>query len=177
MKRKLSLLFAAVLLSGLVLTACASPSGEDGNTEFETGEAVSTYWFDFTVNSAETAKRYGAYTAAEGSRLVVCELTIENTFKTAIPMGWADFVLLWTRPDGGSSDETQGVYPIPAGYADRQFPEEYEIEKGDTAEGILIFEVPEDVTQAAILFQELYADGESESQYTEGASFLVRLTL
>ena len=179
MKKGREWILVLLLTLGLTLTACSAvPGMGEKKTEFEVGEKVSSYWFDFTVDGVETADRYGEYEAKDGCRLVVCDMTIKNTFGDVVPMNWADFTLLW--PGEGQSDSSadislstmEGSYPIPE-YSDEQLPDEYEMEKGETREGTLVFEVPNEVTKAAVVFQELYAEGESESKYTEGDHYMV----
>lgn len=166
----LALTLLAALLAAL-LGGCSSGTGVEKN-QFEVGDKVTSYWFDFTVDRVETAETYENYTAQEGCRLAVCRLTIKNTFDEDVPMGWADFILQWDSADDPEAGGTEGAYALPQ-YAEEQFPDEYILEKGAAREGVLVFEVPEQVSRAAIVFQELYADGESGSQYTEGGSYYV----
>ena len=93
-------------------------------------------------------------------------------------MGWADFILQWesTGEDAGSSGEMEGAYILPQ-YTQDQFLDEYTLEKGGQREVLLVFEVPQGVSRAALVFQELYADGENASQYTEGSAYYVWLEL
>lgn len=170
---------ALVLALCLLLAACADR--KEQQTDFQVGEKVSTYWFDFTVDQVETADRYETYVPAEGNRLVVCGVTLKSTFKEPVPMNWADFVLLWEDPEGGFSSQSEpagmdGVYPLPA-LSQEQLPDEYEIEKGKTLTGDLVFEVPAQVTRASLVFQELFAEGESENEYSEGEAFQVLIDL
>ncbi len=173
-----------VLILGLALAACSAvPGMKEKKTQFEPGEKVSTYWFDFTVDGVEVLDRYGDYQAKDGYRLAVCSMTIKNTFGDVVPMNWADFVLLWEGGEGegetsaaASLSDMDGSYAIPP-YSQEQFPDEYELEKGETREGLLVFEVPDQVTKAAVVFQELYAEGESESKYSEGDYYMVWLSL
>lgn len=179
MKKRQGWILVLLLALGLTLAACSAvPGMGEKKTEFEVGEKVSSYWFDFTVNGVETTDSYGGYQVKDGYRLVVCDMTIKNTFGDVVPMNWADFTLLW--PGEGQSDSSadtslsnmEGSYPIPES-SDEQLPDEYEMEKDETREGVLVFEVPNEVTKAAVVFQELYAEGESESKYSEGDHYMV----
>ncbi|MEA4934974.1 MAG: DUF4352 domain-containing protein [Lawsonibacter sp.] len=183
MKKKRGWILVLLLALGLTLAACSAvPGMGEKKTEFEVGDKVSAYWFDFTVNGVETTDSYGGYEAKDGYRLVVCDMTIKNTFGDVVPMNWADFALLWVgEGESDSSADTSlssmdGSYPIPQS-SDEQLPDEYEVEKGETREGVLVFEVPNEVTKAAVVFQELYAEGESESKYSEGDHYMVWLSL
>lgn len=177
LRRIRKILLVLSLAAALLIGGCSSGTGVEKN-QFEAGDKVSTYWFDFTVDQVETADFFGSYTAREGCRLAVCHLTIKNTFDEDVPMGWADFVLQWesTGEDAGSSGEMEGAYTLPQ-YTQDQFLDEYTLEKGGQREGLLVFEVPQGVSRAALVFQELYADGENASQYTEGSAYYVWMEL
>ena len=110
------------------------------------------------------------YQPQEGSRLAVCYLTLESTFSEAVPMNWADFVLVW---GGGEAD---GSYPIEY-QGQEQLPDEYSLIKGEERTGCLVFEVPQGVTQAKLVFQELFNEGDSDSVYTEGDTYYVDVDL
>ena len=164
---------AFVLALALMLTGC----GNQRQTDFPVGEKVSAYWFDFTVESVERMERYEGHDAPDGSQLLLCQMTIESTFDGSVPMGRGDFILMWEEPgDPSASGVNKAAFPL-AKYADGQLPDEYDMEKGETWEGLLIFEVPDEVDRAAILFEEQYVDGGSESGYDLGKQFTVSFEL
>lgn len=173
--RKMSVLLALTMLAGLLMAACSSGSGVEKN-QFEVGDKVSSYWFDFTVDQVDTMESYGDYWAQDGWQLVVCRLTIKNTFDQDVSMGWADFILKWEEQEegasGSESGEMAGAYALPQ-YTKSQFPDEYTLKVNDEVQGVLVYEVPNQVSRAAVIFQELYANGESESEYTEGNFYCV----
>lgn len=159
-------------LALLVLTMTLSACGGEERTEFRVGEEVSTYWFKFTVESVEQTDCYEGREAAEGSRLLLCELSLENTFDGPVPMGQGDFVLLWEDETGTE----QGAFPL-AHYTQSQLPDEYDLAKDEERTGLLIYEVPKEVAQAWLLFEEQYVSGESESDYSVGERFTVGFTI
>ena len=114
MKKKI--LAALLLAAALLLPGC----GREKQTEFQVGDRVDTYWFQFTVDQVKTTDRWMDYQPQEGSRLAVCYLTLESTFSEAVPMNWADFVLVW---GGGEAD---GSYPIEY-QGQEQLPDEYSL--------------------------------------------------
>ena len=175
LQKNKNVLVVLCLLAALLLGGCSSGTGVEKN-QFEVGDKVSTYWFDFKVDQVETMDFFGSYTAREGYRLAVCHLTIKNTFDEDVPMGWADFILQWESAGEDADGGEEGAYTLPQ-YTQDQFLDEYTLEKDGQREGLLVFEVPEEVSRAALVFQELYADGESASQYTEGSSYYVWMDL
>lgn len=160
--------FLAVLLLAALLTLPGC--GGEKQTAFQVGDKVETYWFQFTVDQVKTTDRWMDYQPQEGDRLAVCYLTLESTFSEAVPMNWADFVLVW---GGGEAD---GSYPIEY-QGQEQLPDEYSLIKGEERTGCLVFEVPQGVTRAQLAFQELFNEGESDSVYTEGDTYTVDVDL
>ena len=160
--------FLAVLLLASLLTLPGC--GGEEQTAFQVGDRVDTYWFQFTVDQVKTTDRWMDYQPQEGSRLAVCYLTLESTFSEAVPMNWADFVLVW---GGGEAD---GSYPIEY-QGQEQLPDEYSLIKGEERTGCLVFEVPQGVTRAKLVFQELFNEGDSDSVYTEGDTYTVDVDL
>ena len=144
--------FLAVLLLAALLTLPGC--GGEKQTAFQVGDKVDTYWFQFTVDQVKTTDRWMDYQPQEGSRLAVCYLTLESTFSEAVPMNWADFVLVW---GGGEAD---GSYPIEY-QGQEQLPDEYSLIKGEERTGCLVFEVPQGVTRAKLVFQELFNEGDT----------------
>lgn len=160
--------FLAVLLLASLLTLPGC--GGEKQTAFQVGDRVDTYWFQFTVDQVKTTDRWMDYQPQEGDRLAVCYLTLDSTFSEAVPMNWADFVLVW---GGGEAD---GSYPIEY-QGQEQLPDEYSLIKGEERTGCLVFEVPQGVTQAKLVFQELFNEGDSDSVYIEGDTYTVDVDL
>ena len=104
MKKKI--LAALLLAAALLLPGC----GREKQTEFQVGDRVDTYWFQFTVDQVKTTDRWMDYQPQERT-------------------------------------------------------------------GCLVFEVPQGVTQAKLVFQELFNEGDSDSVYTEGDTYTVDVDL
>ena len=115
---------AVLLLAVLLLPGC----GKEKQTTFQVGDKVETYWFQFTVDQVKTTDRWMDYQPQEGSRLAVCYLTLESTFSEAVPMNWADLVLVWGGRGGrrllphrvsGPGAAARRVFPHQGGGAHR----------------------------------------------------------
>ena len=126
-----------------------STSSSDGT--YHVGDTISTAFFDFTVNSAVASADHEGYTAQDGYKLVVADLTIKNTETYSMPMGQYDFMIAW-----GDGDE-DFAYPLNQ-YCESQLADEYEIPIAGSAEGSLVFEVPSDQKDFALGFEEYYED-------------------
>lgn len=123
-----------------------------GKTSGIVGDTMSTKWFDFTVNSvSEYGNKYMGFTANHGYRLLVVNVTIENTFDDVNPMFDDDFSISW-----GNSDDDYD-YPVPdaKNLSDDILPSEYYMEPGERVTGDLLFEIPADETALTISYVEI----------------------
>lgn len=137
----------------------------NGYAEGKIGEAVQTSWFTFTVNSVEFADEYAGKTPAEGNEFVVANITVVNTFNDTLPMGNYDFQIQWGEGDG---DYGYGIEEI---FTDTMMPYEYELEKGDSLTGDVVYEIPKvEDGSYSISFLEIYEDDQ------EGNVFFVYFT-
>lgn len=149
------------------LAACASSSAivlpENGYAEGSIGDTMRTYFFDFKVDSAYLCTSYEGYIPTPGYDLLAAQVTVKNTFGEDIPMYDWDFFVLF-------DDITEGTevydYPITT-YDDIEFPEaarasllpsEYNLEKGESQTGLLLFEVPAGQSSLTISYAESFDD-------------------
>ena len=149
----------ALLLTGCMLFALAAcntetrSSGELYEAEgFE--QSLSTAFFDFQVNSASLVTQLEEYEPSDpNNRFLVVNITVQNTFTddSSIPMFDTDFVLSW--PDLGEDS----IY-CEDNFASTQLPEAYEIFKGESRTGDLVFVVPSGQTSFTLEYLEIYED-------------------
>lgn len=152
----------AALTLGAALTGCSGISllnGISKQTEGELGDTLSNIFFDFTVNSAEAVDSYDGYSPSEGNRLLVCSMTLENTFGDALPMYDSDFQLQW---GDGEEDYAWSVDPVQTDDsgmpANDQMPLEWSMADGAVETYDLLFEVPADVNDFSLVYLEQYTD-------------------
>ena len=181
---KKALLLLLTLILAFALTACdeipgmnsstsqpdsASVSGEGdssssggdssyevGGTEGYLGDTMATAFFNFTVSNAQSYTEVNGVTPAEGNKYLVVDMTVDNTSNYSMPMfngEYGDFQIQW-----GSGDEDYG-WSLDEIITDEQLPLEYEIPISGSEEGQLIFEVPADSKDYALVFLEIYEDG------------------
>lgn len=165
MKKKIASLLSAVLIA-LLLTGCGPKPvilPKDGYAEGSAGDTMRTYFFDFSVDSAYTCSKYEGYVPTPGYDLLVAEITVKNTFDESLTMFDWDFVVLF---DDGTQDEDVYDYPITS-YEDVEIPEsaletllptEYDLEKGKSRTGLLLFEVPAGETEFTLSYVESFDD-------------------
>lgn len=151
----------AALTLGAALTGCSGITLFNAGkvTDGEIGDTLSNMFFDYTVNSAETVADYDGYTAAAGNKLVVCSVTVENTFGEELPMYDSDFQLQW---GDGEEDYAWSVDPLEEDAdgmpTNAQMPLEWFMAAGAEETYDLLFEVPEDVSEFALVYLEQYTD-------------------
>ncbi len=164
MKRWGTLLLICGLLLGL--TACAADKRTSGKTYEAEGfeSALSTAFFDFQVNAAALADSLESYEPRDPQkRFLIVSVTVTSTFaeESAIPMFDTDFALTWPGMEG------EPIY-CEQNFASTQLPEEYEIRKGESRTGDLVFVVPREQSAFALEYLEIYEDE------FEGNTFVVR---
>ena len=152
----------AALTLGTALTGCSGISllnGISEQTEGELGDTMSNMFFDFTVNSAGTVDSYDGYTPSDGNQLILCNITLKNTFGEALPMYDSDFQLQW---GDGDEDYAWSVDPLEEDGSgmptNDQMPLEWSMDDGAVETYDLLFEVPADVTNFSIVYLEQYTD-------------------
>ena len=138
----------------------------DGYAEGQLEDVLRTAFFDFSVNSAYTCQELDSYTAADGSQLLVAEITVQNTSDYDMPMFDSDFQAQW----GGTGDDDFSI-PISRPFTDNQAPASYSIPVDEAVTYTHVYEVPADATEFSISFQEYFEDE------TMGDVFFVYFTL
>ncbi len=169
-KRPVLLLLAVFMVPALLLAAVFGRQSEGDPDVYEMGEKISVYWFDFTLTGVETAKTWEGLEAEEGNILAVCSLELSNRSDRAVPMGWDDFLLRW----GDESDPGEAAAPLPwQEDCQGQLPDEFDLQRGEDRSGVLVYQVPEDLERAALVFQERFDEGGDESRFAEGDRYMV----
>lgn len=137
-----------------------------GKTSGIVGDTMSTTWFDFTVNSVSAhGNEYLGYTAERNYRLLVVNVTIENTFDEVNPMFDDDFSITW--------GDDYYAYPVEdaENLSDDMLPSEYQMNPGDKVTGDLLFEIPASETNLIFSYEEI--DDQGTSYDTFKVSFQV----
>ena len=178
MKKHLSSLLSIALVL-ILLAACGSGHPvilpRDGYATGEAGDTMRTYFFDFTVDSAYTCSKHEGYIPTPGYDLLAVEITLKNTLAESVPMFDWDFIVLYADTE---SENQVYDYPITS-YEDVDIPQtalqtllprEYDLEKGESRTGLLLFEVPAGDTTFTISYTEYFDDD------TTGDTFSVDIT-
>ena len=131
----------------------------------EIGGLYRTQWFDLSVNSMEVVKEYGGQTADAGYRFVVLEVYEKNTWdgEETIPMGTFDFYV-----DHASFIDY--IWPE-SPWTANMMPDEFDLAPGEEVTYMVVFVVPEGLTDADFIYIEI---DEAEGV---GSTFAINLAL
>lgn len=120
----------------------------------EIGETMTNSFFDFTLNSVETATELAGYTPTqEGYKFVVANVTVKNVFDQDIPVGNYDFNIIW-----GTDTETGGEDYAFESFMEGMYPDDITLAPGETASGDVVFEIPEAESTIGIVYYEIWDD-------------------
>lgn len=149
--RKTIRCLALALALALLLAGCGLIKNATSTNEL--GKELRTLFFAFAVEAVSSPADYEGYTPAEGDRLVVCTVRVENTFGETLPMYDTDFQLQWGEGDGDWG------WSLDA-FTDSMMPLEWELPAGAQATYDLVFEVPADASRFQLAYLEQYVDEE-----------------
>lgn len=161
-KVKISLI-AMLAMFAIMLTGCdtlssiggAGTSGREGGI----GDTLSNVFFDFTVNSAEFVDELDGYTAEDGKKLLLLNVTIENvSYGDGLPMFDSDFQVYWDTSD----DFAWSVDP----FNETLMPLEFTLDAKEKATYDILFEVPADQDTFEFAYLEVYEDNDEGELYT-----------
>lgn len=119
-------------------------------------EPLKNSFFECTVTGAELAEELGGYAPeTEGYQFLKVDITVKNTFGNTIPVGNYDFYLMWNGGnDVADMEFVEGMYP-----------DDVELADGETISGFLVFEVPADVSDIMLMYDEVWDDDFVGSSY------------
>lgn len=123
---------------------------------------MSTAFFDFTINSAKLVSELEDFVPNKDTdKFLVVNATIQNTYDSPepLPMSDGDFELSWNR-----AEENMTIFPEYT-FATNQFPAKYEIEKGYSKTGNLIYVVPADASDFRIYYYDWWEDNFEGNTY------------
>lgn len=131
----------------------------DENEALAVGDSISTYFFVFTVESAETVDTYAGYTPKEGYKLVDVVINTINTFGDTFEMKNSDYQLQWN----GREEQVNSL----AALDDTMAPAAHNLPDSESVTFHYVFEVPADVTEFELrLVEEVQGEGDqTEATY------------
>ncbi|MDR0963506.1 MAG: hypothetical protein LBM60_02690 [Clostridium sp.] len=152
MKKRISVLMLVVMLIS-IFTGCGML--ESGTTEGAIGKVYKTQWFDFEIKDFEVTYEYNQIDAYEGYKYVVFTIWEKNTYAEPLDMTPLDYKL-----EGSELQNNDAIPYLPAqlGYPENCMPHPLVLEPKEEAEYDVIFEIPEDIMNFAIYYQEVDID-------------------
>ncbi|MDR1183479.1 MAG: DUF4352 domain-containing protein [Coriobacteriales bacterium] len=164
--RSIAAIVAALLACSLVacdtqndITRMLQSEGRPYNnvTTGKVGDTLTNTFFEWTVNSVTTEESLmldGEEVSpnTSGYKFVLVDITTKNIFDQPNPMGNFDFTIIWNEGEDTTEDTPYSQF------MDDMYPDEFTQAVGDSTNGILVFEVPSDVTSAIIAYYEIWSD-------------------
>ena len=149
---------------------------DDSYHEYEAGDTVQTMFFDFTVLDYLSSTDINGITPEAGKQFVGVKLNIENTFNKDITMFSSDIIIEWDKlnADDPGAAGPNSYYDKEAIF-NEEFEKEYTLAPGESKEGVLVFEIPEGITQVAITTQDIYVDKQGNEH--KGDVYIVNIDL
>lgn len=197
MKRFASSLLALMLL--LSLTACSEGllsfrSGsskvitpdEDGVAFGDVDDTLRTKFFDMTVKNPQIRTEFDGLVPDQGYQFLSADITLYNYTDYEQPMYDDDFNVLWAVGEGENAD-LDGDFPLyeeikdengNSSYttkSDKQMPTEFKLASRETRTELLLFQVPEEIQEFYIVFQEISDNGTEEGEW--GDIFYVQINV
>ena len=127
------------------------------------GDTMRNAFFDFVVNDAYSTDKFETYTAAEGMKLVVVNMTIKNTFRGSTPMFASDFYIVWDWDNEKYSVPINDEHPeLTLG---DMLPDTYSLGINESRTGTLVYEIGKDTKDCTLLFDEYFENEEWGDTY------------
>lgn len=176
MKRTIKLVAALLVILCAVssLSACTSgkPSVKKGtkadkqeNIIGSTEDIMRTYWFEYTINSAETAESAGSLVPAEGNVFVKLDTTFTNISDSELQINSREFICYY------ATEENSYTTCLTASDIEGLMPETITLQPEESATYALIYEIPASTQRVEIGFVEYFAND------TYGDKFYVDIAL
>lgn len=147
-------------------------SAVDGFAEGRMGDLMRTYFFDYSVNSAQVCDAFEGVLPSDDNVFLIADVTVQNTSPSPIEMYDTDFQAQWNSEDDFSLPIT---FDLATGddlgtVSDKQLPGTYTLGVDEVRTGLLVFEVPAGNRDFSISYQEYFSDN------TTGDVFFVFFT-
>lgn len=149
---------------------------DDSYHEYEVGDTAQTMFFDLTVLDYLSSTDINGIKPEAGKQFVGIKLDIKNTFNKDITMFSSDIIIEWDKlnADDPGAAGPNSYYDKDAIF-NEEFEKEYTLTPGESREGVLVFEIPEGITQVAITTQDIYVDKQGNEH--KGDVYIVNIDL
>jgi len=119
-----------------------------GDITGKIGESYNTKWFEFTIHSIDKVDSFAGYEAKDDHQLYKVLIAEKNISDEILAMGTFDFYM----DDPGFEEFIWAIAPLD----DTMMPEEFDLKPGESAEYVMIFEVPVDTAELALMYTEYF---------------------
>ncbi len=158
---------------------------KDGVATGYVGDTLRTAFFDMTLENPQTCAEFDGLTPDPGCKFLTADLTLYNYTDDSQPIYDSDFQILWEVGQGDDAT-LDGDWPVyeeimdengNMAYttkSDRQMPVEFYLGIHETRTELLLFQVPEDIRDFYITFEESFENGTEQGE--PGDLFVVRFS-
>lgn len=120
-------------------------------------ETLTCSFFDFEITGVKSETELEGYQPSqEGYKFVIADVTVKNVFDDPIPVGNYDFNIVWNGGEDYAYEE----------FMDGMYPDDVELAVGETLSGALVFEIPEDINEFMVVYEEYWDDDFQGNTYT-----------
>jgi len=147
-----------LLILTLLLSAC-QPWVEDSRPHgqtftYDVTDTLTTAFFQLKIGEVEITRNLNDYVPEDRQAILLSfDLSVKNLTIESLPMSYADFQLIIKDETG----KDQTLYPLEP-FIEEQFPDTYTLEKGKIKSGLLVFQIPKNLKQCQLLYEEIYED-------------------
>ena len=167
-KRLVALLVSACLVATLGLVGCGGSGNQsqssgnpvseaisqmlEGDVTGQVGQEYATKWFTFTVNSLTTDTSYEGFSAADGNKLVIANVTITCTFPEPQAFGTFDWFVM-------GSNVNNEIWPI-SPLNDNMMPDNFMLGNKETVTYDVVVEFPANLSNPYFMYTEVDEKGQ-----------------
>jgi hypothetical protein len=157
------------MLTDLQKTLRAEGRPFNNITTGKPGDVLTNTFFDWEIKSVVaqdtiTVDGEELLPGTDGYKFVLVDMRTKNVYSETNPMGSGDFSIIYGSGNDAIEDSAYEAF------MDGMYPDEEQQEPGESTNGLVVFEVPQDVHEARIAYYELWDDE------FEGDTYLFEIT-
>jgi hypothetical protein len=117
-------------------------------------DSLTSVFFQLEIDEVKVTRNLSDFVPEDRQAMLLAfDLSLENLTSDSLPMSYADFQLIIQDETG----KEQILYPLEP-FIDGQFPDTYNLEVSKPMSGLLVFQIPKNLKQCQLLYEEIYED-------------------
>lgn len=119
------------------------------------GDTMTCSFFEFTISDVQALEEIDGFVPEkETNKFITAQVNVKNITEDEIPVGNYDFYIIWETEEE-TAEEDHWAY---ASFRDDMYPDDVKLASGETLSGLLVFDIPADVDEFTIAYDEIYDD-------------------